>query len=99
MEVGIGMARSLGGGLDLGRRLIWYGWGRIGARGKCHRDAEASELGVFGAIWVIMGGDGTVFCHKRRVIHKKLGCFVTDIPVCATCIGTVRAGAGTGCAK
>ena len=70
LEVGIGMALvGLGGGLDLRYGLNGTGGGGIRARGKCHQGRWGAELGFFG----IMGGDGAAFCHKRRVIHKKLG--------------------------
>ena len=64
----------------------WPGWRvGIGALGNMVRMGlgleqggsvavrRVSELGVFGGIWVMMGGDGTSFCHKRHVMHKKLG--------------------------
>ena len=117
-EVGIGAAvAALGGGLELGRWVTWYGWGKGWSKGEVspggalskvptrpahgepveprarpstgsgradrlqsHNFGKAlvtgaglSELGVFGGIWVIMGGDGTSFCHQMQMMHKKLG--------------------------
>ena len=54
----------LGGGLNMGRRLIWYGWRNGGDKGKVSSGAEVSELWFFGDLWAIMGCDGTSFGHK-----------------------------------
>ena len=88
MEVGIGTALAgLGGGLDLGRWIIWYGLGKGWSKGEVSPGRGVSELGVFGGNLCDYGGDSASFCHKRHVIHKKLGRFGTDIPVCAPELG------------
>ena len=50
LEMGIGTALAgLGGGLDLGHRLIWYGWGTGWGKGEMSPVRGASELGFLGA--------------------------------------------------